>query len=400
MKKILIYEFGGLGEANIKSAFERMGFCVEEYYHKADNYDFDKKLLGELAPLIERVKPQFVFSINFLPLVSKICNIYHVLYICWIYDSPELHLYSKAIHNDINRIFIFDKIQYQRFKLSNPQNIFYLPLATEPMKINEMKAITNEERRKYQSDITYIGSLYNDKDRIKRYKEIEQLSPYWRGYVEGLVQAQLQVQGYNFISDSLTDVDIEELKKTLKYALLDDYADIHREVISDYFIGDYCSMLDRLRTLKFISRNYSLTMYTDSDTSELNNDENCQIDNRGIADSITMMPQIFHCSKINLNITSKTISSGIPLRVFDVLGCQGFLISNYQSELFEWFTPGKDLVVYEDMDDLNYKIGYYLQHDDERNAIAEHGYKTVCENYTYDKMLTLMLEACGLDKSY
>jgi spore maturation protein CgeB len=88
-----------------------------------------------------------------------------------------------------------------------------------------------------------------------------------------------------------------------------------------------------------------------------------------------------------LNITSKTIQTGIPLRVFDVLGCGGFLITNYQAELCEYFEPGVDLVVYEDLADLEQKIDYYLAHEEERQQIAVNGYKRVCENYTYDIML-------------
>ena len=41
---------------------------------------------------------------------------------------------------------------------------------------------------------------------------------------------------------------------------------------------------------------------------------------------------------------------------------------------------------------LSNKIDYYLVHDDERNQIAENGYKKVCENFTYDKMLSIILE--------
>lgn len=43
------------------------------------------------------------------------------------------------------------------------------------------------------------------------------------------------------------------------------------------------------------------------------------------------------------------------------------------------FTPDKDVVVYKDKEDLVNKIDYYLRHDDEREQIAEQGYKTITE---------------------
>ena len=72
----------------------------------------------------------------------------------------------------------------------------------------------------------------------------------------------------------------------------------------------------------------------------------------GIVSYTAEMPDIFHTTKINLNITLRSITSGIPLRAIDILGCGGFLLSNYQPELCEYFTPDVDFVYFEDPDDL------------------------------------------------
>ena len=47
----------------------------------------------------------------------------------------------------------------------------------------------------------------------------------------------------------------------------------------------------------------------------------------------------------------------------------------------EYFTPRKDLVVYEDIKDLIAKVQYYLDNEDERLWIADNGYKKVKENF-------------------
>lgn len=47
----------------------------------------------------------------------------------------------------------------------------------------------------------------------------------------------------------------------------------------------------------------------------------------------------------------------------------------------EYFMPGKDLVVYEDIKDLIAKVQYYLDNEDERLWIADNGYKKVKENF-------------------
>lgn len=89
------------------------------------------------------------------------------------------------------------------------------------------------------------------------------------------------------------------------------------------------------------------------------------------------MPLVFSQSRINLNISLKTILTGIPLRVIDVLGCGGFLISNYQEEMEEYLDIGKECVVYENIEDLFMKTQYYLSHEEERKSIARAGYERV-----------------------
>ena len=76
----------------------------------------------------------------------------------------------------------------------------------------------------------------------------------------------------------------------------------------------------------------------------------------------------------------------------EVLGCGGFLITNYQTEIAEYCSPGEDLVIYESMDDLEDKVGYYLAHEDERRKIAETGFKTVCQYHNYRERILNMLE--------
>ncbi|NLJ96415.1 MAG: glycosyltransferase family 1 protein [Clostridiales bacterium] len=69
--------------------------------------------------------------------------------------------------------------------------------------------------------------------------------------------------------------------------------------------------------------------------------------------------------------------------LLDILGCGGFAITNFQSELLDYFEDGNDLVIYENEEDLHNKIRYYLQHDDERKQIAINGYKKVKEFHNY-----------------
>ena len=104
------------------------------------------------------------------------------------------------------------------------------------------------------------------------------------------------------------------------------------------------------------------------------------------------MPKVFRESKINLNMTIPNIKSGVPLRVYDILGAGGFCISNFQAELPMYFENEKHLVWYYNQRDLFEKVDYYLHRDTERARITREGYEHVKRNCTYDIRIKEMLK--------
>ena len=121
-----------------------------------------------------------------------------------------------------------------------------------------------------------------------------------------------------------------------------------------------------------------MNVYSNSDVSDL-----VRVRYMGSVDYWSEMPKVFRESKINLNLTIPNIKSGIPLRIWDVLGAKGFLLTNYQAEIPLYFKEGEDLVCFDGIEDLKEKTAYYLSHEKERRAIAENGYQKVKKHHTY-----------------
>ena len=55
----------------------------------------------------------------------------------------------------------------------------------------------------------------------------------------------------------------------------------------------------------------------------------------------------------------------------------GFLLSNDWEGRKENFTNGRDCVIFEDVEDLNNKIEYYLQNPELINMISNYGHESV-----------------------
>jgi len=83
--------------------------------------------------------------------------------------------------------------------------------------------------------------------------------------------------------------------------------------------------------------------------------------------------EIVQRSKINLNMCT---ADGASDRVYKILAEEGFLLTNDWIGRESIFEDGVDLVIFTSIEDLNTKIEYYLQNDDRRSIIANHGYET------------------------
>ena len=73
------------------------------------------------------------------------------------------------------------------------------------------------------------------------------------------------------------------------------------------------------------------------------------------------------------------------------MGSGGFLLSNFQADFLDEFVPGEDFVYYESKDDLLYKIDYYLNHEEERAAIARSGHDKLAAGHTFRHRVREML---------
>lgn len=92
-------------------------------------------------------------------------------------------------------------------------------------------------------------------------------------------------------------------------------------------------------------------------------------------------------SKINLNFC---YANGGWLqckgRVFEILASQSMLLESEGPVTPQYLTEGIDYIQFTTEQDCLDKAKYYIEHNNERETIAEHGYKTYLEKYHYNKL--------------
>ena len=94
------------------------------------------------------------------------------------------------------------------------------------------------------------------------------------------------------------------------------------------------------------------------------------------------MCKLFNLSKVNLNIHALHSINGVNLRTFEILATKSFMLCDYFSEIPKLFRMNKEIVCYNNLNDLKHKIDYYLANEKERNKISLAGYKRVLKEHT------------------
>lgn len=375
---VIVYRYNSISEPGYITAFRTLGLNVRECRRTDGNMQIYDRM-EKLAALIRQEKPLFVFSINYFPFISMVCEKLRTIYLAVSVDCPVFEIYDMSVRSPYNRIFLFDRAQYFSVRDENPRGVFHLPLGADVKRIEENVGVFDVEgTRDFEYDVSFVGSLYSEKDsysalRLPRKANERFLS---------LMGEQAKRPGLGLIEKSLTEEDLEILRLADPGFRPSDRSvcDISKSYAVDSYFCDHLTVKDRsdlMNTLAAALPKGSLHLFTLSDTSGLTG----VVCHDGV-NSSTQMPLVFRRSRININHTMRAIRTGLPQRIWDVLGSGGFLLTNAQEEIPDYLNPGEHLEVYTDNKELIEKVHYYLDNEDERCRIALAGYMEVKERHT------------------
>ncbi len=384
---ILYADYNMLGKEDILSAFENLGHRVTETNLPLLYEGDDQKVEEQLDELVQNASFDLAFTSNFHPELARVCDRRGIKYISWTYDSPLVALYDQAVLSPFCYTFLFDSHEVGELRKRGVKQVWYMPLAVNAKRLSDI-VITEEDRRLFAADVSFVGSLYNEAhnlyDRMR-----DRLEDYRRGLLEGVMHAQANLFGGN-----LLDVLVEEQPEALKsmflampYPLAEGSLTELSYVYANYFLCRKVSNLQRMHLIDEISKRFETKVYTGGDLSAFPH-----VKCMGTVDYKTDMNKVFRLSKVNLNITLPSIHTGIPLRAMDIMGAGGFLLSNPQADFDALFTQGEDYACYGSLDDALYLIEYYLEHEEERSAVAENAKNKMAEAFIFEGMLQNMLE--------
>lgn len=396
--RVLYIETQEINFLDIPRALDRLGYDIYRAGMGTQVQFFSISESRKIIEAIDMYEIHYCISYDFVQSIAQACFETGIPYISWVYDAPQKELYTHYALYPCNYIFVFDREQRNRLREIGIENVYHVPLAILPEKVEH--AVQNA-KKDYRTDISFVGQLYD----ISSTEElIEDADEKVRGQIQECVDACLLKWGEDvglhgrLGSEAVSFLGSKDSAHPgNRYPLIREQFYYETAVISRMLANR-----ERVTILNELSKDYEVCFYTkEKDTGKLSS----RVKVRPPVMYDTELSAVYNQSKININITLHCIESGVPQRVFDVMAAGGFLISNYQQELEELFVIGKEIVVFHNLDELRELVRYYMDHEEERRLIAENGRKKVMELHGYadrlDKIFDLVSEKeCSRTETY
>ncbi len=377
--KVLVYEWAAFMQEDLESALSNMNIEYETFSYEFEELNVvkDPYFAKHFGEILRAGNFDAVISMNYWTCVALACYEHCVPYISWVYDCPITLVKPELSFNlPTNHIFLFDKAEYETYRLQGYDSVFHMPLAVNVERLDQI-VVSAEEVERYSADVSFVGCMYQSDYFALR----NVLTDYERGYIESLIDSQGKIYGYFYINEVLKDNFLEPIQRRLQGNGIDtgDMKNFRGWMLM--ILSREITRRDRLMLAASTSRRCRFKLYTNEEESILKNVEYC-----GTVNAYDELPRVYKSSKINLNISLRQITKGIPLRALEIMGAGGFLLSNYQEELAENFQPGTECIIYESIPDAIHKVQYYLQHEEERREIAHNGHEAV-RRFSFEQQL-------------
>lgn len=380
--RILYIESNEISILDIPRVLDEMGYDVYKAVLGIRAQEFDNRGCRKIAAAIDDCGVQCAISYDFIITIAQACLEMGIPYVAWVYDSPQKELYTHYAFYPCNYIFAFDRNQVKRLQEIGLKNVFHVPLAIHGEKVGVILD-TIGERKKYTSDVTFVGQLYKPTMNAVIQEQIEQ---YCR---EMINDCFLKWRRDFYFHGRMDRACVEYWGDLAQHRILQQYPYIEEDFYYEAVLSRLLANKERVYVLNKLAERYNVNFYTkDKDTQQLS-DKVKVWPGVGYDEGLSI---IYRQSKININITLHCIETGATQRIFDVMAAGGFMLSNYQEELEELFIHGEEIVLFHNESELLELVEYYLTHEEERERIAQRGQQKVLKEHGYKHKLKWVME--------
>lgn len=369
---------------DVRNAFEKLGFSIY-------TLDIGKLSLEEMEMTIRRFNPHVVFAVNYMNGLAEFCHNCNVDLICWEVDPATDRLKPCKTPADRTYVFTYRKPNVSEFVEAGFKNVEHLYLASDTEK-RSAPHLSPEEQDKYGASLSFVGSSMIGNANSCKDIFLSNYKAYRDGNDEAveegvrLLEEVLSVQRKDFSNYVIPDLLREYFPDFVNY--LSGFSGTYDPFM---LVGEIAAAEKRINYLAGLNT-FDVKVWGDEGWRIV---EQYGIKYMGSAGHSYEINKIYGASRINVDINRLYQMDIVPMRIFDIMACGGFVLAEYSDEISDIFELGREVETYRTLEELVSKAEYYLGHGNETLEIARRGREAVIKNHTILTRVRYMLGSCS-----
>ncbi|CCH49825.1 CgeB family protein [Pseudodesulfovibrio piezophilus] len=378
---LLTSQYFLIGE--LQAACKRLGVDHEVMDLGTKEMDLDA-FVSKMVYALTTFKPDFILTVNHLGVdregvLASLLRQFKVPLASWFVDNPHLILGTyQNLHGSRNAVFTWDADTIEALEAMGFANVFHLPLAADPTRLVPHRTTPVEE---WRAPISFVGNSML----IKTIKRIEASRPSQRLVESGMMVARAFGESDEQCSGRFLIRHFPELRADFEALETPD-----RKQAFETFLTWQSTLMYRLDcVLRLLD--YSPLIVGDPGWNELLKGREGWRYHQELS-YYDDLPDFYPLSDINFNCTSQQMKGAVNQRVFDVPCCGAFLLTDYRRQMEELFEPGREIIYYNQPDEIPALVEMYLNAPDKRQRIAQAARQRVLAEHTYDHRMASLME--------
>jgi hypothetical protein len=364
--------------------------ALTEAGYSCFTWDVERLSPEELAITAKRFGATVVAGINYTQGIAEACRDLGLQLLIWEIDPATDSLTPCAPPAEHAHIFSYRRAQVPVFAEAGFPNASYLPLAANPVR-RSPPDLDATEAAHYRAPLAFVGASMRAQSNLLRDRLIAEYC-LWRGgspsdarrdccrHLEALQQGHRD------------DFSCSRVATLLGEIMPDFMAAMRGKPGKPDPVVLASEMIAADKRLFYVSSLGALGIHVWGDAAWQAAEEHGAL-YRGVAGHRFELNKIYGSATINIDIGRLYQNDMVTMRVFDVMACGGFVLTERNDALLELFTEGVELDCYTSLQELLDKAEHYSENPGEAAAIAARGHEAVLANHTISGRVSTMLGA-------
>jgi spore maturation protein CgeB len=367
---------GGLFVDDVSAGLQALGYAVF-------TWDIHRLSPQELDYTCRVLSPKVVVAINHTHGLAEACRALGVPLIVWEIDPSTDGVRASSGPTDHVHIHTYRETNVQRFMQAGFVNVHYTPLAS-----NVQRRCPSDTPLEDGPQVCFVGTSMLDQAQLFRPLFLD----LWTQFSGDRPGAR--AQGDKLLESILAAQRIRPRQHVIPALMrksLSAFVDADRGGIKHCPISMVSEMAAAERRLNVVARlgGEGIEIWGDPGWKSI---EMSGAIYRGFAGHSRELTDIYRRGLIHVDVNRLYQLDIVPMRIFDIMACGGFVLAEHSAALASLFRVGEEVESWTTVEELVHKVKFYKENPAVARKIAQRGLAAVRTRHTITGRLEYMLE--------